>query len=87
MIIGIGTDIVEVERIKNSVEKFGEKFLNKIFTEVELQYSMKKKISSNILQGALLQRRQSLKHYHHVAKKGLTGKIWKYIMIPPVVLM
>ena len=43
MIIGIGTDIVEVNRIRKSVEQYDERFLNKIFTEVELKYSMKKK--------------------------------------------
>ncbi len=43
MIIGIGTDIVEIERIKKSVEKYGEKFLNKIFTQAELAYSLPKK--------------------------------------------
>ncbi len=43
MVLGIGIDIIEIERIKESVEKFGNRFLNKIFTEVELQYSLSKK--------------------------------------------
>jgi len=40
MIIGIGIDIIEIERIKESVENFGDKFLNKIFTEGELVYCL-----------------------------------------------
>ncbi len=38
MIAGIGTDIIEVTRIKESIEKYGERFLNRIFTETEQSY-------------------------------------------------
>lgn len=43
MVFGIGIDIIEIERIQKSVEKFGDKFLNKIFTKTELDYSLSKK--------------------------------------------
>lgn len=39
MIEGIGVDIVAVERIKKIYEKFGEKFLNRVFTSEEISYS------------------------------------------------
>lgn len=39
MIIGIGTDIVEVARIAKSLEEYGERFAKKIFTETEREYS------------------------------------------------
>jgi len=42
MIIGIGIDIIEVDRLQRSVQKFGESFLNRIFTERELKYCNKK---------------------------------------------
>ena len=32
MIVGIGTDIVEISRIRDAVEKWGDRFLKKIFT-------------------------------------------------------
>ena len=38
-----GTDIIEIERIRNSIEKFGEKFLNTVFTENEIKYCESKK--------------------------------------------
>ena len=38
MIIGIGTDIVQVERIKNAIEKYGKRFLNRLYTETEIEY-------------------------------------------------
>lgn len=38
MIIGIGTDICDIKRIERAVDKFGDKFLNKIFTLSERSY-------------------------------------------------
>ena len=38
MIKGIGTDIIEVERIKNICEKYGQRFLDRIFTRTEQEY-------------------------------------------------
>lgn len=43
MIFGIGIDIIEIERIQNSVEKFKDTFLNKIYTQTELDYCLSKK--------------------------------------------
>lgn len=42
MVIGIGIDIIEIERIKDSVDRFGSHFLDKIYTKVELDYCLKK---------------------------------------------
>lgn len=33
MIIGLGIDITELDRIKRSLERFGERFAEKIFTK------------------------------------------------------
>jgi holo-[acyl-carrier protein] synthase len=35
MIIGLGSDLCNIERIQNSLDRFGERFLNRVFTEVE----------------------------------------------------
>lgn len=35
MIVGIGTDIVQIRRIELSIRRWGNKFLNRIFTENE----------------------------------------------------
>ncbi|MEN3745678.1 holo-ACP synthase [Sphingomonas sp. HF-S3] len=36
MIVGLGSDLCNIERIRNSLERFGERFENRVFTEVEL---------------------------------------------------
>ncbi len=41
MIKGIGIDIIEVTRIKNLIEKYGERFYSRILTENEINYCKK----------------------------------------------
>ena len=43
MDVKIGTDIIEVDRIKDSIEKLGDKFLNRVFTANEIAYCESKK--------------------------------------------
>ncbi|MFH1050867.1 MAG: holo-ACP synthase [bacterium] len=38
MIVGIGTDIIEIERIEKSIGQYGERFLKRIFTDTEINY-------------------------------------------------
>ncbi len=38
MILKTGTDIIEVERIKESIEKYKEKFLKRVYTDKEIEY-------------------------------------------------
>ena len=45
MQIKTGIDIIEIERIKKSIEDNGETFLNKVFTENEVKYCESKKKS------------------------------------------
>lgn len=43
MKVTCGTDIIEIERIKNSIEKLDQKFLNRVFTENEKHYCESKR--------------------------------------------
>jgi len=43
MILGVGIDIIEVERIKSSYERFGERFLNRILHPNEIAYCLSHK--------------------------------------------
>jgi len=35
VIIGLGSDLCNIERIQNSLDRFGERFLARVFTDVE----------------------------------------------------
>lgn len=37
-ILGIGTDIIEIQRIEEAIERHGERFLDRIFTKKERAY-------------------------------------------------
>lgn len=43
MIIGIGTDIVEIDRIKKAVLRWGRRFLQRVYTEDEISYCYSKR--------------------------------------------
>jgi len=43
MIYGIGIDLVKVIRVKEALERWGERFHNKVFTPGEVRYCMQKK--------------------------------------------
>jgi holo-[acyl-carrier protein] synthase len=42
VIVGTGVDLAEVERIRASFDRFGERFRNRIFTELEIAYVERK---------------------------------------------
>ena len=43
MKVTCGTDIIEIERVKSSIEEIGERFLEKVFTQNEIDYCESKK--------------------------------------------
>lgn len=41
MIVGVGIDLVEVQRIASSVERFGDRFLRRVLRSPEIEYCLK----------------------------------------------
>jgi holo-[acyl-carrier protein] synthase len=35
MILGIGSDLIDIRRIEKTIERFGDRFLDRVFTETE----------------------------------------------------
>ena len=48
-VLGIGVDLVECSRIQNSLERFGDRFLRRVFTDGEIEYSMSMKFPARHL--------------------------------------
>jgi holo-[acyl-carrier protein] synthase len=46
MLIGTGVDLIEIERIAHSIERYGERFLRRIYTDHEIAYCSKKRSSA-----------------------------------------
>ena len=51
MIVGLGTDIVEVSRIDKMIERHGTSFINRIFTPGEIAYCQQRKFSAEPFAG------------------------------------
>ncbi len=47
--LGIGVDLIECERIQHSIDRFGERFLHRVFTDGEIKYSMSMKFPARHL--------------------------------------
>jgi holo-[acyl-carrier protein] synthase len=43
MVVGVGTDLMEIARIAKSIDRFGERFLQRVFTPREIAYCQTKK--------------------------------------------
>ncbi|WP_368184755.1 holo-ACP synthase [Aestuariibius sp. HNIBRBA575] len=43
MILGIGTDLANIDRIQGTLDRFGERFKNRVFTEIEQQKAERRK--------------------------------------------
>jgi holo-[acyl-carrier protein] synthase len=48
-VIGIGVDLVECARIQRSIDRFGDRFLHRVFTDGEIEYSMSMKFPARHL--------------------------------------
>jgi holo-[acyl-carrier protein] synthase len=45
--IGIGTDILDIRRIEKTINRFGDRFKKRIFTENEIKKCEARKLSTN----------------------------------------
>lgn len=43
MILGIGTDLANIERIQGTLDRFGDRFRNRVFTDIEQQKAERRK--------------------------------------------
>jgi holo-[acyl-carrier protein] synthase len=46
MVLGVGTDLIEIARIAQSIDRFGDHFLHRVFTPREIAYCRRKKNSA-----------------------------------------
>jgi holo-[acyl-carrier protein] synthase len=46
MLIGTGIDLIEIERIAHSIERYGDRFLQRVYTDPEIAYCRRKRMSA-----------------------------------------
>lgn len=72
MIIGLGVDLVKVDRIKEIVDRWNNRFLERVFTAVELEYCWSKSLAPQHLAARFAAKEAALK----MLGTGLKGLNW-----------
>ncbi len=79
MIVGLGVDLIEIERVKQAHEKHGRRFIERLFTSAEALYCLKKKDPYPSLAGRFAAKEAVIKAFSH----GFGGR-WKWTQIEVV---
>lgn len=71
MIVGTGIDIVEVPRVAQAIERFGDRFLRRIFTAAEIKYCQSKRNAAERFAARFAAKEAALKAIGTGWKKGV----------------
>jgi holo-[acyl-carrier protein] synthase len=70
----LGTDLIEVKRIKKALDRWGDRFLNRVFTPSEIEYCQRKKAPEVSLAARFAAKEAAMK----ALGTGLSDKVsWK----------
>ncbi|HVH85747.1 MAG TPA: holo-ACP synthase [Terriglobales bacterium] len=78
MIIGVGIDVCEVPRMAASIARFGDRFLERVFTAGEIRYCQSKKNSTERFAARFAAKEAAMKALGTGAAYGVT---WKSIEV------
>ncbi len=73
MIVGIGVDLLEIDRVRKAYQKHPKRFLDRCFTEFEQKYCLRKKDPAESLAGRFCVKEAVIKAFSH----GFGGR-WKW---------
>jgi holo-[acyl-carrier protein] synthase len=82
MILGIGTDLAEVPRIRKSISQYGDRFLNRIYTEAERAYAASKANSAERFAARFAAKEAGMKAIGTGWRRGVTWKDFEVINEP-----
>src|ERR1700722_12191688 len=78
MILGSGIDLTEIERVRKAVDRFGARFLDRVYTESEQTYCMRKRNSAESLAARFAAKEAGAKALGTGISHGVT---WKEIEV------
>jgi len=82
MIIGVGTDLAEVARIRQSIAHFGDRFLNRIYTNGERAYCLSKANSAERFAARFAAKEAGMKAIGTGWRMGVTWKDFEVVNEP-----
>ena len=82
MIVGTGVDIAEVGRIRATVERFGDRFLERVFTPAEIKYCMGRPNFAERLAARFAAKEAGMKAIGTGQSRGVTWKSVEVVRYP-----
>jgi holo-[acyl-carrier protein] synthase len=82
LIVGTGVDLAEVSRIRASIERFGDRFRDRIFTPLEIAYVEKKANKYERYAGRFAAKEAGMKAIGTGWKRGVTWHDFEVVNLP-----
>ena len=73
MIVGLGIDIAEVDRIERAIRRYGQRFLQRVFTPAEIEYCQSKANAFERFAGRFAAKEAAMKAIGTGWKRGVGG--------------
>jgi holo-[acyl-carrier protein] synthase len=78
MIVGMGIDLIEIERVQKAHRRYGRRFIDRLFTHEEASYCLRKKNPYESLAGRFAAKEAVIKAF----SRGFGGRWkWKHIEV------
>lgn len=82
MIVGLGIDIAEVDRIENAIRRYGQRFLQRVFTPAEIAYCQSKANTFERFAGRFAAKEAGMKAIGTGWKRGVTWQDFEIVREP-----
>ena len=82
MIVGLGTDIIEIVRIGEMIERHGELLLGRVYTDIEIAYCQKRRASYQHFAGRWAAKEAALKALGTGWGKGVSWRDVEIVSLP-----
>jgi len=82
MILGVGADIAEVGRIRDSIARYGDRFLNRIYTDAERSYAMRRANAAERFAARFAAKEAGMKAIGTGWRRGVTWKDFEVVNQP-----
>jgi holo-[acyl-carrier protein] synthase len=77
-IIGLGLDATEIDRVEGTLQRFGDRFLHRIFTPGEIAYAMRRRHPATHLAGRFAAKEAAMKALGTGRSRGV---LWRDIEV------
>jgi len=82
MIVGLGIDIAEVDRIERAIRRYGERFLQRVFTAAEIEYCQSKANAFERFAGRFAAKEAAMKAIGTGWRRGVTWRDFEVVREP-----